>query len=65
MKVGDKLIAKGLCGFPDGTTAGKEYEVVTVDEHADRTFFHIINDEGRKTFPVSTVFEKAKREASQ
>jgi hypothetical protein len=58
MKVGDKLIANAYCGFPDGTTKCKSYTVSKVEEYTDREMFYIINDEGKETFPISTVFVK-------
>ena len=64
MKVGDKLIAESYAGkFPDGTTEGKMYTVSKVEEFSDRVMFYIINDEGKVTFPVSTVFVRALEES--
>lgn len=63
LKVGDILIAKNWCGFPDGTTEGKEYEVTEVKTFPDnRIFFHIINDLGNEVLPISTTFKRKEGE---
>ncbi len=67
LKVGDILIAKSYCGFPDHTTKDKEYTVTKVDEIFDgRTMFWIVADNGEERFPISTTFKrKAKAELSE
>lgn len=55
MRIGEKIIALWDEIFLDKTTKGKEYEIVDVSEVG----FWIINDDGDKVFPVSTLFKKA------
>ncbi|WP_102271338.1 hypothetical protein [Cytobacillus massiliigabonensis] len=59
ISVGTKLKAKSYCGFPDGTTTGKVYEVVRTEQSAfNQRLFFIINDNGREVMPISTIFSK-------
>ncbi|MGG0308402.1 hypothetical protein ABEY43_06690 [Priestia megaterium] len=54
MKKGNRLIALWNEKFIDKTTKGKEYII----EEVSNIGFWIINDEGKKVFPVSTRFKK-------
>lgn len=59
INVGDRLIAKAYCGFPDGTTEGNEYVVSQVRDGFNQRLFFIINDKGKEVLPISTTFKKA------
>lgn len=54
MKVGDKITPKWSESFCDHVTKGKIYEVVEIKNVG----FFIINDKGKKCFPISTTYIK-------
>jgi hypothetical protein len=54
LNIGDKITPKWNETSVDHVTKDKEYEVVDVT----KVGFWIINDNGKKCFPISTSFRK-------